>query len=131
GCSSCSPPGTWTVCSRSWTGTWASGCTPSVMSWVPTPRTSTSSVPRVTTAFPRTESDERPTMSTILEIENLTVGFGDAAPVLDDVSLEVADGEVLALVGESGSGKSMTALSANRLLPRGAAMRAGTITVDG
>src|SRR5699024_9374332 len=101
------------------------------MSWVPTPRTSTSSVPRVTTAFPRIESDERPTMSTILEIENLTVGFGDAAPVLDDVSLDLASGEVLALVGESGSGKSMTALSVSRLLPRGARQRAGTITVAG
>jgi peptide/nickel transport system ATP-binding protein len=36
----------------------------------------------------------------------------------DDVSLDVAVGETLALVGESGCGKSITALSIVRLLPR-------------
>ncbi len=36
----------------------------------------------------------------------------------DDVSLDVAVGETLALVGESGCGKSVTALSILRLLPR-------------
>ena len=52
-------------------------------------------------------------------------------PVVDDVSLEVAEGEVLALVGESGCGKSMTALSAMRLIPRPGRIDAGTIELCG
>ena len=46
----------------------------------------------------------------LLSIEHLSVRFG-AAPVVDDVSFSIAEGEKFALVGESGSGKSITALS--------------------
>ncbi|WP_339845744.1 thiol reductant ABC exporter subunit CydD [uncultured Halopseudomonas sp.] len=39
-------------------------------------------------------------------IQNLTLAYAGRERVLDDVSLEIARGEVLALVGPSGSGKS-------------------------
>ena len=55
----------------------------------------------------------------MLSIRDLDVAIA-GRPVLSDVNLDVARGEVVGLVGESGSGKSMTALAAMRLLPEGA-----------
>lgn len=46
----------------------------------------------------------------LLEISSLSTGYGDL-PVLYDVDLEVADGEIVALVGANGAGKT-TLLSA-------------------
>ena len=40
-----------------------------------------------------------------LAVERLTVGYGDA-PVLSDVSLQVGEGELVALLGSSGCGKT-------------------------
>lgn len=55
------------------------------------------------------------TISTpLLAIENLNIAFG-AKTVVDNLTLQIAPGERLALVGESGSGKTITALSILRL----------------
>lgn len=65
----------------------------------------------------------------LLRIENLSIRFGETT-VVNEVSLEVAAGEVLALVGESGSGKSLTAHSILQLLPASASV-SGRITLGG
>jgi peptide/nickel transport system ATP-binding protein len=49
--------------------------------------------------------------TSILSVKGLTVGFGSAAPVVEDVSFDLRPGDVLGLVGESGSGKTTVALS--------------------
>ncbi|MBY0178114.1 dipeptide ABC transporter ATP-binding protein [Curtobacterium herbarum] len=53
----------------------------------------------------------------ILQVRGLRVAFGDAEPVVRDVSFDLTPGRVLALVGESGSGKSVSAMSVLGLLP--------------
>ena len=66
-------------------------------------------------------------MTPLLEVDTLTIGFGDAPPVVSDVSFSVAAGETLALVGESGSGKTLTCRSVLRILPETAQVRGGSI----
>ena len=51
-------------------------------------------------------------MTALLKVEGLTIGFGKAAPVVEDVSFAVEPGETLALVGESGSGKTLSCRAA-------------------
>jgi len=66
-------------------------------------------------------------LSALLQVSLLRTEYASRAGVIrpaDDVSLDVAVGETLALVGESGCGKSVTALSILRLLPH----RVGRIT---
>ncbi|MEU6845231.1 ABC transporter ATP-binding protein [Streptomyces sp. NPDC046716] len=70
-------------------------------------------------------------MTHLLSLKDLTVAVpGTARPLLDSVTLTVAEGEVVGLVGESGSGKSTTAKAALGLLPSDATAT-GTVEVAG
>jgi peptide/nickel transport system ATP-binding protein len=55
----------------------------------------------------------------LLSITGLNLSIHGTS-ILKDVSLDVAEGEIVGIIGESGSGKSMTALSVLQLLPNGA-----------
>jgi peptide/nickel transport system ATP-binding protein len=73
--------------------------------------------------------------SPLLAVRELAVSFagrrGGATPVLEDVSFEVAAGEVLGIVGESGCGKSLTALAIMGLMPKTARATHGQIQFQG
>jgi peptide/nickel transport system ATP-binding protein len=73
----------------------------------------------------------------LLEVRNLTIAFparGASAdrsrPAVQELSFNMAPGEVLGLVGESGSGKSVTSLALMRLLPPNAQI-SGQIIFEG
>jgi oligopeptide/dipeptide ABC transporter ATP-binding protein len=66
----------------------------------------------------------------LLSVDRLSVSFGRLR-VLEDVSFDITEGEVLGVVGESGSGKSMTALAIMGLLPSGGRVSAGRAVLEG
>ena len=66
---------------------------------------------------------------TVLDIRDLSLSIG-STPILKNVSLSVAPGEILGLVGESGSGKSMTSLAVLGLTPPRATLT-GDIRLNG
>ncbi|WP_265090294.1 ABC transporter ATP-binding protein [Psychrobacter cibarius] len=69
----------------------------------------------------------------LLDIENLSVTFGQgvrAFRAVDDVSLKITQGEVIAVVGESGSGKSVTMMALMGLLPPSATVRSKRVMFD-
>jgi len=66
-------------------------------------------------------------MAPLLDVRNLSIGFGEAPPVVAGVNFCVNAGETLALVGESGSGKTLTCRSILRILPGAAQLRSGAI----
>jgi peptide/nickel transport system ATP-binding protein len=70
----------------------------------------------------------------VLDISDLTTEIDTAAGTIRpvaSVALAVGRGATLCLVGESGSGKSMLALSVMRVLPAGAHITAGSISLGG
>jgi ABC-type glutathione transport system ATPase component len=69
-----------------------------------------------------------------LEIEKLCIEFPGREGqrrVVDQASLVIGRGEIVAVIGESGSGKTLTALAVLGLLPRHARLTNGHILLDG
>jgi peptide/nickel transport system ATP-binding protein len=68
----------------------------------------------------------------VLRVENLVIEVaGNEARVVDDVTLDVAPGEVLGLAGESGCGKTTLSLALLGYTRRGLRVRSGRVLVDG
>ncbi len=68
----------------------------------------------------------------VLQVSDLSIRFPDrhdGVNVVDNVSFDVRQGEVVALIGESGCGKSLTSLAITGLEPRGAEVT-GTVTLE-
>ncbi|CTQ51292.1 Putative multidrug export ATP-binding/permease protein [Jannaschia donghaensis] len=87
-------------------------------------------MPIMTTPPTLTDAPDAPDLSVPkggVTFDNVTFGYGDADPVVRDLSLDLAPGERVALVGLSGAGKS-TLVS---LLMRLRDVDAGQIAVDG
>ena len=71
---------------------------------------------------------------TLLSVRNLTVDYVTSSGrvrAVDDVSFDIAPGEVFGLAGESGSGKSTAAMAILRLLQPPAVITGGNVLFDG
>jgi|SaaInlStandDraft_7_1057024.scaffolds.fasta_scaffold09340_3 branched-chain amino acid transport system ATP-binding protein len=65
-------------------------------------------------------------MTTMIEISNIDVAYGKV-PVLSDVSLTVAKGEIVTLIGANGAGKTTLFRALTGVLPKSR----GSIVLDG
>lgn len=74
-------------------------------------------------------------MSNLVEVRKLrieaTTDAGRLVEIIKDVSLDIADGEIVALIGESGSGKTTLALSLMGHARPGCRIAGGEINVGG
>ena len=73
-------------------------------------------------------------MAALLEVRNLRVEFNPRRGTLvaiDDVSFDIAPGEVLGVVGESGAGKSITGTAVIGLLEPPGRIAGGQILLEG
>jgi subfamily B ATP-binding cassette protein MsbA len=67
-----------------------------------------------------------PTASGRITFENVSFSYEDGVPVIQDISLDIQPGEILALVGPSGAGKS----TVFNLIPRFYDPTSGCIRID-
>src|SRR6266480_3224487 len=74
-------------------------------------------------------------MGNLVEIRNLSVeattDSGRRVEIIKDVSLDIAEGEIVALIGESGSGKTTIALSLMGYTRQGCRITSGEVRVGG
>jgi peptide/nickel transport system ATP-binding protein len=74
-------------------------------------------------------------MTNLVEVRNLsieaTTDAGRVVEIIKGVSLDIADGEIVALIGESGSGKTTVALSLMGHARPGCRFTGGEISVNG
>ncbi|ANT52900.1 ABC transporter ATP-binding protein [Mesorhizobium amorphae] len=74
-------------------------------------------------------------MSNLVEVRNLRIeaktDAGRLVEIIKGVSLDIADGEIVALIGESGSGKTTVALSLMGYARPGCRITGGEINVSG
>jgi peptide/nickel transport system ATP-binding protein len=66
----------------------------------------------------------------LLQVTDLSIGFGHNPPNITGVNFTVNRGETLALVGESGSGKTITCRSILRILPKAARIHGGSAILN-
>ena len=72
--------------------------------------------------------------ASIVEVRDLTVSFGSgpgSVRAVEEVSLRVGEGDILALVGESGCGKSTFAAALLDIIPAPGRVTAGEVLVQG
>ena len=66
----------------------------------------------------------------LLDMQHVDISYG-GKPVVQDLSLQMAPGEILGIVGESGSGKSTVLKAAMGLLENSGAVTRGDIHYKG
>ncbi|WP_254861545.1 ABC transporter ATP-binding protein [Halovivax gelatinilyticus] len=74
----------------------------------------------------QTDVESRPPDQSLLSMENVVSGYGDVM-ILDEVSLRIDAGEIVALIGSNGVGKSTTTKTIGGFIPT----RSGEIHFDG
>src|SRR5450830_551531 len=62
-----------------------------------------------------------------LKLQQLAIGYGNSKTAVDQLDLDVAQGELISLLGPSGCGKTTTMRAIAGLID----LRAGSITLDG
>lgn len=67
----------------------------------------------------------------MLDIQNISVQYGDAPPVIEDFSLHVDLGDIVCIVGESGSGKTTVIRAVHGNLPGKGRVTKGDILFEG
>jgi len=70
---------------------------------------------------------ERPAV----RLEGLRVSTATGAPIVEDIDLELAAGEIVGIVGESGSGKTTTALALLGYATAGVRIVSGSLAIGG